>query len=467
MIGRGSKVLSVGMQVLDMLIVTTVFFTLDSISGDLLPALPEPGIPNWFLPWILLIFHFCLRSFDLYQFSRLGFLFQPTGGIVTATAFATAITTSFLYLVRNAISRKFVVSFFICSAIALFLSRLFVKTIFRNLKVSPRRKKNLLIIGTNFRAEQFAEYVTQNPGWGYHIVGFADMDPARVGLTIEGAKVICTVDEVKDLIRKQQIDEVVISAPRSWLSKLEDVVFSCEEMGIIVHLIADFFKLLISRTNFEDFYGIPILSFTPPPERTLERIIKRSIDLIGSGLGLIVLSPFFLAVALLIKFSMPGPVFFGQERVGLHKRRFTCWKFRTMVVDAEQLKERLAAHNEMDGPVFKIAEDPRITQFGKFLRRFSIDEFPQLWNIFVGDMSLVGPRPPTPEEVDKYERSYMRRLSMRPGLTCVWQVSGRNLIGFADWMRMDLYYIDNWSIWLDLQILVQTIPVVLTGRGAS
>jgi len=190
-------------------------------------------------------------------------------------------------------------------------------------------------------------------------------------------------------------------------------------------------------------------------------------DIVLSGFALLALSPFLVAVALLIKLLMPGPIFFGQERVGRNKRRFTCWKFRSMVIDAEQQKALLAKANEMDGPVFKMADDPRVTAFGRFLRRFSIDELPQLWNVFAGDMSLVGPRPATPDEVAKYDRQTLRRLSMRPGLTCIWQVSGRNLVGFADWMRMDLYYIDNWSLWLDVQLILRTIPVVLTGHGAS
>jgi exopolysaccharide biosynthesis polyprenyl glycosylphosphotransferase len=191
-------------------------------------------------------------------------------------------------------------------------------------------------------------------------------------------------------------------------------------------------------------------------------------DVVCAGLGLLLLSPLLILTALLIKIEDPkGGVFFGQERSGLYGLTFKMWKFRSMVSNAEELREKLEAENEMDGPVFKIKNDPRITRVGRFLRKSSIDELPQLWNVLTGDMSLVGPRPPIPAEVEKYERWQMRRLSMRPGITCIWQVSGRNNIDFDTWMKLDLQYIDNWTLFLDLKLLLKTLPVVLLRRGAS
>lgn len=467
MFGQTGHLFALCVQFLDMLLVTLGFFMVYSFGGTALPPLPDIHDSLWLLPWFLLFFHLSLRSFEMYHFNRLRFLFAPTTNVFSATLVAFLLAAGLLYFYRTPISRTFITAYFLFCGTLLFFSRLLLFTVFQYFPVAPTRKKKILIIGTNFRAEQFAELVIRNPGWGYEIIGFLDKDPQRVGNSIEGLPVMGTLDQIETILRNNQVDQVVVSVPRSWLGELESTVFLCEEIGITVHLIADFFQLMISKTNFEDFYGMPILSFLPPPERPFERMIKRGIDISASGLGLLLLSPFLAAIALLIKITMPGPVLFCHERVGRNKRRFQMYKFRTMVVDAEAKKRELAAVNEMDGPVFKIEDDPRVTWFGKFLRRFSIDELPQLWNVFAGDMSLVGPRPPTPDEVEKYDRRYLRRLSMRPGLTCIWQVSGRNLIGFADWMKMDLYYIDNWSLWLDFQILLQTIPVVLTGHGAS
>jgi len=230
----------------------------------------------------------------------------------------------------------------------------------------------------------------------------------------------------------------------------------------------DYFNLKISRIRQTEFEGFPLLTFESAPNTLWPLIIKRAFDLVVSGALLVLLSPLFLLIALIVKFTSKGPVFFRQERCGLNGRRFTLYKFRTMIDDAESRINELLMKNEMKGPAFKFAKDPRITRVGKFLRVSSIDELPQLWNVFVGDMSLVGPRPPLPAEVKKYEPWHRRRLSMRPGITCLWQVSGRNKItDFDEWAKLDLEYIDKWSLWLDAAILLKTVPVVLLGIGAK
>ena len=245
-------------------------------------------------------------------------------------------------------------------------------------------------------------------------------------------------------------------------------MFSCELEGVEAWLVADFFRTQISRTSLDDFNGRPILVFRTAPELSWQGVIKQLLDFIGALLLTIILSPLFALFALIIKLTSPGPVLFQQQRSGLNGRPFTIYKFRTMVTNAEQRKHELAAMNEMSEPVFKVSKDPRVTPIGRFLRKFSIDEWPQFLNVLRGEMSLVGPRPLPVAEVKRFhDLAHRRRLSVKPGLTCLWQISGRNNVSdFKEWVRLDLEYIDNWSLWLDLKILWRTVPIVLAGTGA-
>lgn len=276
------------------------------------------------------------------------------------------------------------------------------------------------------------------------------------------------VQRLVDLLHEHSINGVLVSAKRSLFDQVEATIRACELEGVEVWLVADFFRTQISRTSIDDFYGHPVLVFRTTPGASWENVLKQLIDRLGALVALIALSPFLLLFALIVKLSSPGPIFFRQHRSGLNGRPFTLYKFRTMVTNAEQLKAELAAMNEMSGPVFKLTNDPRITPFGKFMRKFSIDEYPQFFNVLRGEMSLVGPRPLPVDEVKRFnDLAHRRRLSVKPGLTCLWQISGRNNVkDFKDWVRLDLEYIDNWSLWLDLKILLRTVPVVLVGNGA-
>jgi exopolysaccharide biosynthesis polyprenyl glycosylphosphotransferase len=327
--------------------------------------------------------------------------------------------------------------------------------------------RNVLLVGTGEKALNLATLIMEHPEWGFRVIGFIDKDPDSIGKEIKGKKVIGTLKDIPFILDREVVDEVIFTLPKEDLASIEEALKVCEEFGIRTHLVADFFDMIIAKTRLNEIHGVPLLTFTTTPYKTSHLVIKRIIDIVVSSLALILLSPLFLIVALAIKLTSPGPVLFKQERCGLNGRRFTFLKFRSMVQDAEQQKEDLIHLNEMQGPVFKITNDPRVTKVGKFLRKTSIDELPQLWNVLKGDMSLVGPRPPVPSEVEKYERWQRRRLSMRPGLTCFWQIRGRNQINsFEEWMRLDLQYIDNWSLTLDWKILLKTIPVVLLGKGA-
>jgi len=294
------------------------------------------------------------------------------------------------------------------------------------------------------------------------------LTPVKKGETIYGYEVVGALKDIPGIISTSVIDEIVFIVPRSWLNKIEEAMLYCESAGIKVHLAVDLFDLKFSKSKQTDLFGFPLLTFESTPSKFGQLFIKRLFDFVASCIGLLILSPVFLLVSILIKSTSEGPVFFKQLRCGLHGRKFQFYKFRTMTVDAESRLKEILKYNEMDGPVFKMTNDPRVTKVGKWLRKYSIDELPQLWNVIKGDMSLVGPRPPLPYEVEKYDIWQRRRLSMRPGITCLWQASGRNkIVDFNEWMRLDLEYIDNWSLWLDCKILLKTIPVVLLGVGAK
>ena len=291
----------------------------------------------------------------------------------------------------------------------------------------------------------------------------------------ESAEVLTEVDlnrssiaQLVELLHLHSANGVVIGAKNTYFGQIEKAIQACELEGVEVWLMADFFKTQFSRTSLDDFNGRPMLVFRSTPEVSWQAVAKHAIDLVGTIFLLLFFLPVLLLVAIAVKLGSSGPVFFKQQRSGLNGKPFTMLKFRTMVTNAEQLKAELMALNEMDGPVFKVTNDPRITPIGKFLRKYSLDEFPQLLNVLSGEMSLVGPRPLPVDEVQRFDDlAHRRRLSVKPGLTCLWQIKGRNEVrNFQEWVKLDLEYIDNWSFWLDIKILVKTVPVVLMGTGA-
>jgi exopolysaccharide biosynthesis polyprenyl glycosylphosphotransferase len=277
------------------------------------------------------------------------------------------------------------------------------------------------------------------------------------------------VERLVEMLHEHSANGVILSARHAYFEQVEAAIRACELEGVEAWLVADFFKAQISRTNFDDFYGWPVLVFRSTPDSSWPRVVKQLMDSVGSFLLLALGWPIFVVIALLIKLTSPGPVFFRQQRSGCNGQPFTIYKFRTMVTNAEQLQHELAAMNEMSGPVFKVSNDPRVTPIGKFLRKFSLDELPQFFNVLRGEMSLVGPRPLPVDEVKRFnDLAHRRRLSVKPGLTCLWQISGRNNVSdFKEWVRLDLEYIDHWSLWLDITILWRTLPAVFAGTGAK
>ena len=276
------------------------------------------------------------------------------------------------------------------------------------------------------------------------------------------------VEELNSVIADQAVDEVLVALPIDrYGSLVETIVRQCEVQGVIVRVQTGMTNLHVGKAYVDELQGVPVMTIQSGPQDSWQLVAKRLIDLLGSAALLIALAPLLALVAILIRFDSPGPVFFTQERVGLNKRRFRILKFRTMTDGSDQQQDSLEHLNEAEGPVFKIRNDPRVTRLGRLLRRFSIDEFPQLINVLKGDMSLVGPRPLPIRDVSRIDHQWhKRRFSIKPGITCLWQVNGRSNIGFNDWVRMDLDYIDKWSLALDLLILVKTIPAVFRGPGA-
>jgi exopolysaccharide biosynthesis polyprenyl glycosylphosphotransferase len=361
------------------------------------------------------------------------------------------------------LSRTLVVAFSAASVATTFLSRLALHRMVQSgaLRIEPTQ---VLIVGTAAESAQLSSALRRHNQWGLRIMGQISLDEPPV--PVSGLPLLGGLGDIHRVLEVQAVDQVFLTSRRLDPALLSTVAGSCDELGVSFTMDANFLGLSTSRATLEDVDGWSALTFSSVPTDADALLVKRAMDIVLSSLALLALSPVFLGVALVIKAQDRGPVLFAQERSGLNGRRFHMLKFRSMVVDAEARKKELEHLNEMSGPVFKIARDPRITAFGQFIRKTSIDELPQFWNVLVGDMSLVGPRPPIPAEVERYERWQLRRLSMKPGITCIWQVSGRNNVDFETWIRQDLEYIDNWSLFLDVKLLLRTVPVVLLGTGA-
>jgi exopolysaccharide biosynthesis polyprenyl glycosylphosphotransferase len=331
-----------------------------------------------------------------------------------------------------------------------------------------RRGRNLrvaLIVGSGPQAERIVQEIGLHPEYGYLIAGFVD-DSREAALDLEHLGV---PRDLPEILRTTRVDEVFVALPlRSKYDEILQATKICEEQGITVHLPGNFFTLAVARATSSNLASMPLISIVSSgPMDGIPYVLKRTLDLVGAALLLVVLSPLFAAIAIGIRVTMGKPVLYRQPRVGYQRRVFTCYKFRTMVNDAEERIAKLEALNEADGPVFKIKNDPRVTPFGSWLRKTSLDELPQLLNVLKSDMSLVGPRPLPLRDVRLFDRpSLNRRFSVWPGITCTWQVSGRSDTSFERWIDLDLEYVDNWSMGKDLQILLQTVQAVVRGRGA-
>jgi exopolysaccharide biosynthesis polyprenyl glycosylphosphotransferase len=381
-------------------------------------------------------------------------------------AFGIVAVVMFQYALRLDLSRSFLGFFVVYSWVLLCVFRLKAGALVGVIRREFGAPHYVTVVGTGERALKLARTLEGSADYGVRLVGFfADTPDAPATITLKKEYPVHSLDRLPEVVRGHVIDEIIFAVDSRRLADLEETFLFCDEEGVRTRVAVDFFPHVNSEVYLDRLGHAPLLTFAAAPHDDIRLLVKRAIDVILAAVALLLLSPIMLLVAALIRLTSPGPAIFRQVRCGLNGRRFTFYKFRSMCQNAEELKAAVAHLNQKQ-LAFKIPNDPRLTPLGRWLRKFSIDEWPQLWNVLRGDMSLVGPRPAIPEEVEQYKRWQRRRLRMRPGLTCLWTLAGRDRLDFDTWMKLDMQYIDNWSLALDWKIILHTIPRVLTGRGA-
>lgn len=410
----------------------------------------------------LLFFMVVLSFLGAYASMRLSSPLKLLSIGIVSSAVVFLLLAATLFILKVEVSRSFIALFCLLVGLLLTLERYIVLAVLRYYRRRGRNFRNVIVCGGGEQSARLLLEISSRKELGIRVRGAGVFDSTELSFS----PIIKGKDSIEKAIRDGAIDEVIFADVAQYMKEVEDLLVACAEQGIETTVVADLFSVGVVKSGLSYFGGMPLIHFETPPGDRWELSLKRGVDIIISAILLTSLLPILALIAILVRVTSGSPVLFKQKRVGLNGRIFSLYKFRTMVKDAEEKLSLLADKNEMDGPVFKMKNDPRVTRLGKYLRKFSLDELPQLWNVLRGDMSLVGPRPPVPGEVSMYERKDRRRLSMRPGLTCTWQVSGRNAVKkFEDWVKMDLEYIDNWSLGRDFLLILKTLPVVLSGKG--
>lgn len=447
------------------------------IAGGLLVALSAWRFgPDWAVWWRLIVpqpevfavvysvtWVAALTSVGLYRPRARWSLWSEAKDVLRATIVMVLVTLSVLFVFNwPNVSRLLLVILFPAQAAATIALRALIRLVFGRMRRRGMNLRFVLVLGTDERAERFAATIEAHRDLGLRVVGLLSAEPdARPG---NRWPILGSLEDLERVLHTRIVDEVAICLPFSMWTHIDGIARLCEEEGKIVRIPMDVLDRTITTGRVEDLDGTPVFSLVSGPDRAPALAAKRILDIIGAMVGLVLLSPILVGIAIAILLDTGRPVLFRQQRIGLHGRPFTVVKFRSMTVDAEARRGELADRNALSGPVFKVDGDPRVTRVGRFLRRTSLDELPQLWNVLLGQMSLVGPRPPLPSEVEGYDLWHRRRLSMKPGMTGLWQVRGRRDPEFDRWVEADLEYIDRWSLWLDVKILLRTIPAALEGR---
>jgi len=415
----------------------------------------------------LAIWLVCLILNRSYKFLRTEPYYRTAIRLINASVMMFFGYGTALFVLKAAyLSRMFFFIFILLGTVALFVDRAILTLVLKKIHEQGYNYRHVLVVGTGKRVAQFIQKVRENPDWGIKIIGLINDDEKRNVKEVAGVSVMGGLKDLLNIFHQTAVDQVIFILPRSRLSQIEETLRVCEIEGVETSIAIDLYDMKIAKSVITELDGIPLLSYNTVRVSEWQLFIKRAIDIIVSSLAIIIFSPIYIFSALAIKITSPGPILFKQERVGLHGRHFWLLKFRTMRLEAEQILSKVNNLEEMTSPEFKQKKIRFITPVGRLLRKFSLDELPQFFNVLIGDMSLVGPRPTVPSEVEKYEIWQRRRFSMKPGITCLWQISGRNEIDHENWMKLDLEYIDNFSLWLDVNILIRTIPVVLIGKGA-
>lgn len=434
------------------------------LSFEFVPVIYVEPFPNYFhlILWTMPVWTLIFAMNGLYSTERRG-VAREFGKIVVSVSAAIALLTVGIFLTRTFFFSRLIIAIsWILAIILVLFGRYLILFIQRLLYRWGYGVHRVIVIGHNGGTKSLAHQLNENKNLGYKIIKLIDRDG---------------ISKIAEIVRRNPADEILVADVEMDQREIEQVANFCHQNNLGFKMIPNLFLVQSSHTNIQTLAGVPVLEFKRTPLDGWGRIIKRFFDILWSIIFIIILSPIMLIIALLVKLTSAGPILFRQERVGLDKN-FTFLKFRSMKFEyctgenyggakADQYRAELKEKkNEVDGPVFKIKNDPRITPFGKFIRKTSLDELPQFFNVFIGNMSLIGPRPPMPEEVAKYSEFQKRRLGVKPGITGLWQVSGRSDLSFDEWVRLDAYYIEHWSLWLDFVIFLKTIWVVIKGRGA-
>lgn len=455
----------------DILVTTIAFGTAFWLRDYLMPVSEPLHLYShlFIVPLILALVTGTLTYFGGYRSPYETSLVAYVWSVLRAIVVTFGVLLAMLFFLQiEYVSRMVIVVFATLEFGMLVCVRMLVAAMLKAQVKSGRKRYRVLIVGSRSRARELVEALCNEMFGGIEVVGFVDPDPSRVGLRVFDIPVIGTVESIHECLKHNVIDEVIIAIPRSLLRDAESIAQACEEEGIKLRFMADVFNIQVANVTLSKVKGIPLLTMEPVSQDRQQLLAKRLFDFSCTVVAMPFLLPLFLLVAIAIKLDSPGPVFFIQQRVGLRKHIFPMFKFRSMYIDAEERLKELEHLNEAEGPIFKMKNDPRITMVGRFLRKTSIDELPQLLNVLRGEMSLVGPRPMSQRDVELFDRGMQRkRFSVQPGITCIWQVSGRSNLTFDQWLELDLKYIDNWSFWLDLKLLFKTVPAVLTSRGAN
>ena len=434
---------------------------------------PPDMTPTQFDVFLAVIFSVLLvgifEFYKAYNYQRFTSLSREVILVLKVVNLNTLISITIIFFLKLSETPRtyFIVYYFL--AILLFIAeKLFLFYIASLVRKKGANRNKVILVGTGRRTNDFILTAREHIGWGLDIVGILTGNDAMVGEKIEGVTVLDNYDDIHNVLKKYNPEEVIITISTRRFDAITKIVDACQLQGVQVRLNSDFFGRITKNFKLDNLYGLNIVSFNVSQFGELKLMIKRIFDIVVSFILLALLLPVFMVIAVVILIQDGRPVFFKWNVMGYKRKPIVGWKFRTMVKNADEMKKVLMEKNEMKGPVFKITDDPRILRVGKFLRKFSLDELPQLWSVLKGDMSLVGPRPPLIYEFDEFSYWHRRKLSVKPGITCLWQISGRNNIrSFDDWAKLDLEYIDNWSLTLDFEILLKTIPAVILARGAK
>ena len=475
---KGSLILEM-QKAIDIAITGFSFIAAYFIKRNLLPeGLSElSNDPNYYIVLLLIViaWYISFKWMGMYMSFRQQAFWQFFVAILKSCFMGMALVGMAMYLTRiQGVSRLLMGIFFMLDICLLTLFKYIIFKTLEKIRTDGFNTRNILIVGSEDRARQVIEAVEKYKATGYRVLGCFELEEKDLGKPVYGDhKVIGLIRDLETYLRNNIVDELIFAMPLKKIKKGDRYMVLAESMGIKVRIIPDWelhylmYRPGIATIQVEEFLGVYNMALQSTPQNEGKLLIKNAFDVSSAAVLILVLSPFFIAIGLAIKIFSKGPVLYKQERLGMNGRRFQVYKFRTMVKNADELLKELAEMNEADGPVFKIKNDPRIIPYvGSFLRKTSLDELPQLFNVIKGEMSLVGPRPPIPKEVDEYSVWHRRRLSMKPGITCLWQIAPRrNDLSFEDWMKLDLKYIDTWSLFNDFKILVLTARAVLTGAG--